>query len=527
MASSSSGMPDPCAMGCLADYWDIDGNPLTGMCGCEYHCVKSSSSDPIDPNFTDDNCDGTDGVAEQCVYVSTSLGDDTTGAGTADSPMKTIKAAIQKAKDNGVPSVCLSGEVYNEAVTMVSGISVYGGFDHNSPNLPKFPRSANVTTTVNAVGVVFDAPQIDQDTHIEGITINATSLGLPGGSTYGVRLGGGLGQLFVRYNIIQVAGGNDGAAGMDGTPPGTAQAPAGDNGQAGCNACSTMGAGGVQPTCTEFGGKGGNGGYDSGNGGAGAPGSGGATAGSAGISSGMCTTFGAPKSGPGGPGGVGSTGTQGTPGTGAAALGTVVGGGYAPAVGTAGKAGNNGKGGGGGGGGGGGAANLCQFSICANTCKADKGGGGGSGGCGGLGGSFGKGGGGGGGSFGVFAAAGKITVTGNEITSGKGGNGGKGGDGAAGQTGGQGGTGGSPADDAGAGGDGKPGGTGGAGGPGGGGGGGPSACLGRASSVMFSFNTNSCSPNIPGKGGTGGTNPQGGAASPGQDGTSSFNLQIN
>jgi hypothetical protein len=461
-----------------------------------------------------------------CVYVSTSQGDDTSGTGSRQSPLKTIAAAIQKAQDNAVPSVCLSGEVYDEAVTMVSGISVYGGFDQNDAGL-KFRRSSNVTTTVNAPGVAFDAPQIDQETHIEGITINATAVAVPGASVYGVRLGGGTGQLFVRDNIIQAAAGSDGHAGSDGLANGNAQAPAGNNGQMGCTSCSSNGAGGPQPMCTEFGGKGGTGGYDSGNGQAGSAGSGGALGGNPGVSSQMCSVFGAPKSGPGGPGNTGSDGSQGTPGSGGAALGTVASSDYVPADGGSGLGGTNGKGGGGGGGGGGGAALACQFNICANQCNADRGGGGGSGGCGGLGGDDGLAGGGGGASFGVFALAGAVIVASNDITTHDGGKGGKGGDGAAGQSGGSGGTGGIAADDAGAGGNGKPGGSGGAGGPGGGGGGGPSACLGRAASVVFTFDTNTCTTGIPGFGGSGGTNPMGGFASDGQTGTASPNLQIN
>src|SRR5690242_2311875 len=58
---------DPCAAGCPADTWDIDANPLTGTCGCEYSCVFVAANDPIDPAFTDDNCDGGDGMVEQCV----------------------------------------------------------------------------------------------------------------------------------------------------------------------------------------------------------------------------------------------------------------------------------------------------------------------------------------------------------------------------------------------------------------------------------------------------------------------------
>src|SRR5262249_8824681 len=152
---------------------------------------------PIDPAFTDDNCDGTDGLAEQCVYVSTSLGDDANGQGTRAKPLATIAKAIQFAKTNAVPAVCLSGEIYDEAVTVVSGISIYGGFDQSDKDFP-FRRSPKVTTTVRAKQLVFTAPSIDQDTYIEGITIEATKGSVGGSSTTAVLLGGGMGQLYVR-----------------------------------------------------------------------------------------------------------------------------------------------------------------------------------------------------------------------------------------------------------------------------------------------------------------------------------------
>jgi hypothetical protein len=496
--------------------WDVDGNPLTGVCGCEYQCTPSSpNTDPIDPNYNDDNCDGGDGVVEQCIYVSTVQGSDATGDGTRFNPMKTIAGAIQQAQSKGVPAVCLSGENYYESVQVVSGISIYGGFDQNDPDF-KFRRSPNATTTVFAQGVVFNAPQIDQDTHIEGITIDAASLTMAGSSTYGVRLGGGMAQLFVRYNIINVSAGQNGTAGTDGStlPQNT---PA-NNGGTGCQG-TNCGAGGLQPNCTEFGGKGGDGGYNNGNGQSGFAGSGNASGGSGGTATQACYS----KSPPGGPGQAGTDASQGTPGNGGANLGAIASGLYQPAAGGNGMTGGNGKGGGGGGGGGGGSCTLAGFC----SCNSDKGGGGGSGGCGGLGGTLGTGGKGGGGSFGVFAAGGKVVVTDNQITTGTGGNGGKGGNGSAGQPGSAGGTGGSGFDDSGNGGNGGKGGNGGAGGPGGGGGGGPSACLGRSGSTMATYATNSCTTGIPGLGAAGGTNPSGGTASPGFNGLAAPNLQIN
>lgn len=124
-----SGGVDPCAGGCLPDTWDLDGNPLTGECGCEYACVQGSSEDPIDPMFLDDNCDGTDGVVKDCVFVSASLGTPG-GAGTRQDPLDTIAAGILQAQNVDAAAVCVSGESYTGQVQVPSGISVYGGFDH-------------------------------------------------------------------------------------------------------------------------------------------------------------------------------------------------------------------------------------------------------------------------------------------------------------------------------------------------------------------------------------------------------------
>ncbi|HZF48288.1 MAG TPA: hypothetical protein VE093_06545, partial [Polyangiaceae bacterium] len=189
---AGGGMVDPCMAGCPAGFFDVDGNPLTGTCGCEYQCnLVSPDSDPIDENYVDANCDGTDGLAEKCIFVSASEGNDG-NSGARLAPMKSIKMAIEQAMAVGVPSVCVSGETYNEAVTVASGVSIYGGFDHTDADF-KFRRKASATTNVSAVGTVFYAPQIDAETHIESISMDAGPTGNGGESTYGVRFGGGMG----------------------------------------------------------------------------------------------------------------------------------------------------------------------------------------------------------------------------------------------------------------------------------------------------------------------------------------------
>jgi hypothetical protein len=514
--TGGAGGVDPCAMGCPAGYFDIDDNPLTGDCGCEYACDKKGDADPIDPNFTDDNCDGSDGVVEECVFVSPTAGT-MTGKGTRLDPVDTIAGAIAIAKQNALAGVCLSGESYAGPVAVASGISVYGGFDHLDPDFA-FRRSPKVTTTVSAVGTVFYAEKIDLETHIEGIHIVAqTPAAESGESTYGVRLADGLGQLYVRYNTIDAQKGATGKNGAPGTPHAEAQAKKGNNGTNGCEESQNCGFGGPQPSCVEYGGKGGDGGYDSNKGVDGSPGSGNATPGKGGEAA-DCNPFGGAGNDGTKGGDYTTKGAQGAVGQSGGGLGVLAGGIYVPASGADGKAGKNGKGGSGGGGGGGGA-------TIGPLCYSDKGGGGGSGGCGGLGGDFGRGGTGGGASFGVLAVAGNVVVEDNAITTFGGGIGGKGGDGAAGQLGGPGGTAGGDSDDSGAGGPGGSGSDGGAGGPGGGGGGGPSACLAYATATQ-SFTKNSCQVGAGGKGGAGGKNGDGGIAPDGGDGATGFTLQI-
>jgi len=497
-----------CGVECPEGFYDVDNNPLTGECGCEYACDATGDEDPIDEDFEDDNCDGGDGVVEACVYVSLS-GDDI-NQGTRALPMQSIANAIARAVENGVPAVCVGSGTFEENVQLASGVSLYGGFDDQNADFP-FRRSPDVETRVQAEGTVFFVGTMEIDTHIEGFTIEARTPSGPGQSSYGVRFLNGnpnsSANLYVRYNKIETDDARDGQNGVDGNDPPGGAAPSGMKGDDACE-CGALREGGDPAVCAEPGGRGGNGGQRT-FGVVGDPGSGGALGGAFGDQ--------APNSDfpdecgnafpglVGTEGGPGNNGNAGAPGQ---SLGTIASSLYAPAPGQSGQPGLNGRGGGGGGGGGGDRDDQCNTFFCA--CNANSnGGGGGSGGCGGIGGLFGTGGGGGGGAFAIFAVQGRIIVTDNTINPGNGGDGGDGGDGAEGQNGGNGGPMSAPSADGegGSGGPGGDGGDGGLGGPGAGGGGGPSACFAYGGGLaQFTFEDNSCSPGLRGDGGNGGTN---------------------
>jgi len=498
--------PVKCTPGqCPTGFYNLDGKDGAN-CGCEYQCTKRGDDDPFDTGFIDGNCDGSDGMVNECVYVSVSGGVDT-GDGTRAKPVKTIAKAVVIA-DAGTKKrpVCLSAEKYSEAVELPSGVSLYGGFDQADPAFPfrrSFKRAGqDIATTIVApttgpsAGTGIFVKEVKEEMHIENLTLDVKiGEAQNGQSVYGIRIGGGTAQMFVRKNVFLLGNANPGAAGASGTAP-VGAAASGVQGGIGCTNCSGFGAGGAAPTCSAPGGRGGNGSNGSSNDGAGgSPGFGGASGGGGGGGT-SCISAGS-----GGPGTGGNAGGSGIVpslgGTGAASLGTIVNGLYVAANGLSGTAGGNGGGGGGGGGGG-------SSSHSWPSCNPDGAGGGGSGGCGGAGGPPGVGGTGGGSCIGVLVGSGSAVIEANLFTLGNGGLGGVGGAGAPGQGGGTGLGGGTGGRTAGAGGRGGNGGLGAGGSGGGGGGGGHSVRIARGATAVVTDATNLGTLGTAGLGGDGG-----------------------
>jgi hypothetical protein len=411
------------------------------------------------------NCGGAMQLPCDGVYV-TKTGSDA-AAGTKGAPLRSIAAAITKAKTLNKKAVYVGAGSYAESLTISAGVSLYGGFDAT------WTRNPGVVTEIVGSSPVVRFESITTATLIDTVRIKASDAIAFGESSIAIVATGS--QMIELLDVEIEAG--IGAVGADGT-----NGSIGENGfngatgnpgvekstSSGCfnRPMPIVGAGGFS-ACGMNGGNGGLPGVGANAGLQGGTGGGGTMGG-----------FGGAIAGPGGAGFDGFTGYNGPAGGGGGSLGTFSGTVYVPAAGILGETAGNGNGGGGGGGGGGG------IIDCIST--GSSGGGGGGGGCAGTGGI---GGGGGGGSFGVIAVDSSIVIRSSTVTASRGGAGGRGGTGGTGGTGGLGMAGGlyggaTEQNDGGQAGGGGPGGNGGNGGPGGGGGGGPSAavvCIGGGS----------------------------------------------
>jgi hypothetical protein len=485
-------------------------------------CKPPSTTDVPDGNFADENCDGIDGDVTDGIFVASEAngGTDSDACGLRyDNPCGTITNGTRRAKVLGKHFVYVQAGVYNEAVILRDGVSVFGGYDskwqrasRTTPLHDTRITGVLYTTDDQFVGIV--AHNLTSPTTVGDLWItggNATgSSGGSGRSSYGVHASSASALKLDRMTI-NAGQGAPGAHGGDGTSAPLVNATmamkggtGGDFdrcGGIGCPGCdsSVHGGGGtkVANQCGAYtdgdttSGKGGNGGTKDTYCGCGAdfwncnydntPGSSGDNApiylanqyGGGGAGGGTCAA------GTTTPAGAAGRVANGAGGAGGLAGGRIVNDYWYANRGETGHLGKHGGGGGGGGGAGG-----CDT----NSDTAGSGGGaGGAGGCAASGGGIG--GEGGGGSFGVFVYNSTVAITDVDIQLASSGRAGDGGLGGQGQSGGDAGDGGRGSDTTPAGGQGGRGGHGGHGGGGGGGSGGVSVGLYTASAAVTQTRT--------------------------------------
>jgi hypothetical protein len=510
--------------GCATNYWNLHD------AGCDYYCVYGGPGydggvvvDVPSLDFVDLNCDGIDGTIADAIFVDGVHGSDA-NPGTMAQPKKTLGASITAAQAVS-KDVYASAAVYNEAVTMMDGVGIYGAYSAAGG----WSRDAGNITTIqspNAVGV--SAQNLTQATEIQLFTvISASATGTQptgdGLSSTGVLVVNSTGGFTVRGCSVTAGNGADGADGGDGVvgtnggngggAGGASQANGGDGGVAGASACgSTGGAGAPGVNGPNVGLTGSQGGPN-----------GSGAAGGSGGSAGVCQMFSNSLPGGNAPP-VSSVANPGSPGSGGFPSASNYGsldnaGDYLPVTGGDGN-GDGTAGAGGGGGGSGGGNNIYDSNdtcvVCGTSFGSGGGGGGGGGGCGGAAAFGGRG---GGGSFAVESVNSNVTLDRSPMATGNGGNGGHGGNGGLGGSGGAGGPGGNGTSGndcgvsaaSGAGAQGGAGARGGQGGGGAGGTGGPSVCIAfKGTEPANPGSLSTCAFGSPGNGGAGGN-----AAAPG------------
>lgn len=500
---------------CAPGWMNLSGTEAT--VGCNYQCSPSAGEDRPDDatvagynwQMKDTNCDGIDGDIARALFVDGFTGNDN-NAGTRAAPLKTVTAALSMlgSSSSTLDQVYVSEGTYVEAITLVSGVSIYGGFKASdgwkrSPSNIATLRSTSANANRHVVAITGTALTGTKRTVVQNLSIvsgAATGLvpgELQGASSHGVHCTN-CPSLSLIGNVIEAG---NGASGGGATPP-TNQPPASGGGQNGGNGDhdgSHRGVGGPggSSSCGRAGGRGGYGGSE------------GANPGERGLDGAIGT-----PGGPGGNGGKpgqrgtngasGANGTLGAPAAPGSNTGVLTSSFWFGVEGAAGAIGNHANGGGGGGGGGG------QGAWNVNNGAGNGGGGGGGGGCGGLGG---LGGGAGGASIAVLLvnSTGAIVRT-NTLRGGIGGSGGAGSVGGPGGLGGGGGAGSThKTSEIGAGANGGSGGQGGQGGGGGGGAGGPGIGIAIANTSLPTLTTTNTL--VAGSPGGGGATP-GGTAGP-------------
>jgi hypothetical protein len=148
---------------CAGDCDDVDPNTYPGATEvCGDGVTNDCSSNPPDM--------GCGGIG---TYVSQTVGVDT-NPGTQAMPVRTIARGIMNAMTiGGGVDVYVANGTYDEDVTMVEGVSIYGGYE---PAGWTRDTTANVTiiNAATATGVLIDHV-ITRATALDGVTVNGRS----------------------------------------------------------------------------------------------------------------------------------------------------------------------------------------------------------------------------------------------------------------------------------------------------------------------------------------------------------------
>jgi hypothetical protein len=172
-----------CNIDCEEGFVDVDGILANG---CE--CERFDGDGPPPVVGGDSNCDGVPDDTDDFIFVTTTGSD--ANPGTLTQPMRSLEAAMARGQQLGRPVLVARG-IYDGPVDLVSGVSVYGGYqpDFRDRDLTLFPVVLEHRDAPPG-GPVITCRGVRAPTRVEGFTVQATDATAPGEGSTAVFLDG-------------------------------------------------------------------------------------------------------------------------------------------------------------------------------------------------------------------------------------------------------------------------------------------------------------------------------------------------
>lgn len=163
-------------------------------------------------------------------------GDDSSD-GTREAPVRTLRRAVEKAAEpGGTRRVYACAEDFEEAITLPSGVAIWGGRDCAAEawTWGGEDRFTEIAPAPERVPLVVEARQASVTSTVFGVRLVAADAIRPGGSSIGMIVGEGAAVEVVSSEILA----GNGADGADGeSAPQAFRAPYGAPGHPGAGGC--------------------------------------------------------------------------------------------------------------------------------------------------------------------------------------------------------------------------------------------------------------------------------------------------
>ncbi|MBA3538520.1 MAG: hypothetical protein H0T79_02725, partial [Deltaproteobacteria bacterium] len=194
-------------------------NGALGWGGCD----PPSLNDDPDAGFVDSNCDGLDGDRARAIFVSVAGVNAATCGLVYSDPCQTIGFGIARAVASSRPHVYVQNGTYNASITMVDGVSVFGGYNFNWARAPYSTAGHTVTIVGGVTAVRFDS--LASPTWLDDVVVRSADATGAGASSIGILITSSQAVELRGVQVIPGVGmagtpGTDGSVGTDGSDGG-------------------------------------------------------------------------------------------------------------------------------------------------------------------------------------------------------------------------------------------------------------------------------------------------------------------